>query len=118
MSDDAEGCAAEGVLLEYTNPWTGGAVLPTTACRIARLGAGFTGAERQHTASTIYHVVSGEGSTTVGGTRLDWAEHDVFCVPGWAPYEHRIAVGRDAVLFSATDEPVLRALGLYRERWL
>jgi gentisate 1,2-dioxygenase len=118
VADDAAGSASEGILLEYTNPWTGGSVLPTIGCRIARLRAGFSGSARQHTASTIYHVVSGQGATTVGDTRLEWSDHDVFCVPGWSPYHHEVAAGRDAVLFSYTDEPVLRALGLYRERWL
>jgi len=117
IADDAEGSAAEGIQLEYTNPWTGGPVLPTMACRIARLPAGFAGRPRQHTASTIYHVVSGSGRTTVGNTGLEWAERDIFCVPGWAPYHHRVPAGEDAVLFSYTDEPVLRALGLYRELW-
>jgi gentisate 1,2-dioxygenase len=112
------GSAAEGILLEYTNPWTGGPVLPTIGCRIGRLRAGFAGVPRQHTASTIYHVVSGSGSTTVGERRLDWSERDVFCVPGWARYAHQVPAGEDATLFSYTDEPVLRALGLYREQWL
>ena len=118
IGDDVAGSAAEGIQLEYTNPWTGGPVLPTIACRIARLRAGYSGRPRQHTASTIYHVVSGSGRTTVGDARLDWANQDTFCVPGWAPYQHQVPAGEDAVLFSYTDEPVLRALGLYRELWL
>lgn len=118
IADDAEGSAAEGVQLEYTNPWTGGPALPTIGCRIGRLRAGFAGRPRRHTASTIYHVVSGEGSTEVGDTWLDWSAKDVFAVPGWLPYRHRASAGRDAVLFSYSDEPVLRPLGLYRESWL
>ena len=118
IADDADGSAADGILLEYTNPWTGGPVMPTIGCGIARLRAGFTGVPRQRTASTIYHVVSGEGSTTVGDTTLEWSDRDVFCVPGWVPYAHRVHSSRDAVLFSFTDEPVMRSLGLYRERWL
>ena len=117
IADDAEGSAAEGILLEYTNPWTGGPVLPTMACRIAGLAPGFTGSPRRQTASTIYHVVSGEGSTEVEGERLDWSEKDVFCVPGWSTYRHQVPSSRGAVLFSYSDEPVLRALGLYREEW-
>ncbi|HWN34673.1 MAG TPA: cupin domain-containing protein [Pseudonocardia sp.] len=117
-SDAAPGSAAEGILLEYTNPWTGGPVLPTISCRIGRLPARFRGLPRRHTASTIYHVVSGSGSTVVGDTRLDWAEHDVFCVPGWARYAHEVPRDGDATLFSYTDEPVLRSLGLYRDEWL
>lgn len=117
IADDAEGSAAEGVLLEYTNPWTGGPVLPTIACRVARLRKGFVGIPRQHTASTIYHVVSGSGSTEVDGHILEWSDKDVFCVPGWARYQHRNSQDRDAVLFSYSDEPVLRSLGFYRENW-
>jgi gentisate 1,2-dioxygenase len=118
IADDAQGSAAEGILLEYTNPWTGGPVLPTIGARIARLRAGFTGLPRRHTASTIYHVVSGSGTTVVGDARLDWSERDIFCVPGWAQYSHQVPPGSDATLFSYTDEPVLRTLGLYREQWL
>lgn len=118
IADDAEGSASEGVLLEYTNPWTGGPVMPTMSCRVARLRAGFTGVPRRHTASTIYHVVSGTGSSQVGDQVLEWSAGDVFCAPGWEPFRHSVRPGGDAVLFSYTDEPVLRALGLYRERWL
>jgi gentisate 1,2-dioxygenase len=40
----------------------------------------------------------------------------VFAVPGWATYEHiNSSSSQDAILFSFTDEPVLRSLGLYRE---
>jgi len=118
IADDAQGSAADGILLEYTNPWTAGPVLPTIGCGIARLRAGFRGVPRRRTPSTIYHVVSGQGTTVVGDRTLEWSDRDVFCVPGWAPYEHRVDSGRDAILFSFTDEPVLRSLGLYRERWL
>ena len=118
IADDAMGSSAEGIQLEYSNPWTGGPVMPTMSCRIARLRAGFLGTPRRHTASTIYHVVSGQGSTEVDGQRLDWTDKDVFVVPGWTPYIHRIAADQDAILFAYSDEPVLRALGLYREQWL
>lgn len=117
IADEAEGSAAEGIQLEYTNPFSGGSVLPTIACRIARLPAGFHGDPRRHTASTIYHVVAGSGSTEVDGNRLDWSVKDIFVVPGWSEYRHHASSG-EALLFSYSDEPVLRALGLYREHWL
>jgi gentisate 1,2-dioxygenase len=116
IADDAAGSIYEGVALEYTNPWTGGSVMPTIGCRVSRLRAGFHGEAHRHTASTIYYAVRGEGATVVDGTRLDWGEHDIFAVPSWAVYEHlNASSSTDAVLFSFTDEPVLRALGLYRE---
>ena len=89
--------------------------MPTMSCRISRLRPGFRGFAHQHTASTIYHVVRGQGESIVDGDRLTWAEHDTFCVPGWARYEHtNLSMSQDAILFSYTDEPVMRALGLYR----
>jgi gentisate 1,2-dioxygenase len=116
IADDATGSDFDGILLEYTNPWTGGPVMPTTSCRIARLRPGFHGRAHKHTSSTIYHVVRGQGATIVDGTRLEWGEHDIFAVPGWAAHEHiNTSSTQDAVLFADTDEPVMRSLGLYRE---
>lgn len=116
IADTAQGSDIDGVILEYTNPWTGGSVMPTMACRIARLRPGFHGQAHRHTSSTIYQVVRGQGTTIVDGTRLEWHEHDVFAIPGWAVHEHINTSNRDdAILFVDTDEPVMRSLGLYRE---
>lgn len=116
IGDDAAGSDVDGILLEYTNPWTGGPVMPTIACRVQRLPPGFAGAAHRHTSNTIYHVVRGAGETVVDGETLAWEEHDVFAVPTWAVHAHRNASpGDDAVLFSYADDPVTRSLGLYRE---
>lgn len=115
VADTAEGSEHDGICLEYTNPWTGGPVMPTIGCRVQRLRPAFQGAGRRHTASTIFNVVSGEGATIVDGVRLDWSRHDTFAVPGWAAYRHiNTSPDKDAVLFSYSDEPVMRSLGLYR----
>ncbi|MCP9487468.1 MAG: cupin domain-containing protein [Gaiellaceae bacterium MAG52_C11] len=110
------GSATDGVLLEYINPRTGGPVLPTLGCRIQSLSPGRHTAAHRHTASAVYHVVRGRGASVVGGETLEWRQHDTFAVPGWAVHEHVNGSDDDvAVLFSFTDEPVLRALGYLRE---
>ncbi|MEV6308246.1 cupin domain-containing protein [Streptomyces sp. NPDC051840] len=115
VADTAEGSDVDGIVLEYTNPWTGGPVMPTIGCRVQRLRPGFRGAGRRHTASTVFSVVRGEGATVVDGERLEWSEKDTFAVPGWASYRHLNSSSTDdAVLFSYSDEPVMRSLGLYR----
>jgi hypothetical protein len=53
--------------------------------------------------------------SVVDGQRLDWEDKDVFCVPGWAFHEHVNTGKPPAILFSHTDVPVMRSLGLYRE---
>jgi gentisate 1,2-dioxygenase len=61
-------------------------------------------------------VIEGQGATIVNGVRLDWEAKDVLTVPGWAMHEHvNESSTRPAYLFSFTDEPVFRSLGLFRE---
>jgi gentisate 1,2-dioxygenase len=119
IADSARGSDVDGVLLEYTNPWSGGPVMPTMSCRVQRFVPGFHGLPRRHTASTILHVVRGEGTTVVNGQEITWGEHDIFVIPAWASYEHiNASRSDDAVLFSYNNEPVVRALGLYRDELL
>lgn len=113
IADDAEGSGSEGVVLEYTNPWTGGPVLPTTDCRIARLRPRFDGAPRRTTASTIVHVVEGEGYVELDDERLDLGPKDVIAIPGWRTHRYvNTSPNRDTILFSYSNSPALRALGL------
>lgn len=116
IADRAAGSEVDGIVLEYTNPWTGGPVLPTMSCRIQRLRPGFRGAAQRQTPSMIVHVKDGSGRTVVDGQTLDWAPGDVFAVPGWATYQLvNGSASEDAILFSYTNEPVMRSLGLYRQ---
>ncbi len=113
----ADGSPFDGVVLEYTNPNTGGPVMPTMGCNCQLLRPGEATKAHRHTASVIYHVVEGEGYSIVDGQRLDWSEKDVFCVPGWVFHEHvNTSATSPAVLFSFTDAPVLQALNLLREQ--
>lgn len=113
---DTAGSPTDGVLFEYTNPFTGGPVMPTLACFVQALRPGAHTAAHRHTNSVVYHVVRGEGATIVDGEELSWSTHDTFCVPGWAVHEHvNRASDDEAVLFSYSNRHVYEALGLYRE---
>jgi gentisate 1,2-dioxygenase len=106
---------ADMVTLDYANPLTGGPVTPTVGCRAHLLRPGGTTAARRETASSILHVVRGAGTSIVDGTTLHWSEKDVVVLPGWAEVAHTNASSTEpALLFSLTDEPALRGLGLYR----
>ena len=106
----------DGVLLEYVNPLTGGPTLPTLGCYIQLLPPDFETRERQRTASAVYYVVEGHGETIVDGQTLSWGPRDAFVVPTWAKHRHVNGSGaEDAILFSVTDAPVIKALGLYRD---
>ena len=50
---------------------------------------------------------------TFDGQRFNWTRGDTFAVPIWSMHEHA-AENEDAVLFSLTDDPLIRALGHQR----
>lgn len=111
-----EGSPYDGVIMQYVSPASGGPVMPTLGAYVQRLAPGqHTKAHRQ-TGSYVYNVVKGVGYSVIDGVRLDWSAKDIFVVPSWATHEHvNLSADDDAALFSFTDQPVMTALGLYRE---
>ncbi len=112
----AQGSAYDGIIMEYTNPATGGPAMPTMACHVQWLRPGQRTIMHRHTSSTIYHAIEGRGVSTAGGQELDWDEKDTFCIPGWTWHQHaNRSATEPAVLFSFTDAPVLAGIDLLRE---
>jgi gentisate 1,2-dioxygenase len=112
-----KGSPYDGITMEYINPYTGGPSLPTMAAYLQLLRPGERTLSHRHVASTVYHAAEGGGSSVIAGERFDWEEGDTFVVPAWAWHEHASA-GGEAVLFSFSDRPILRAFGLDREEAL
>jgi gentisate 1,2-dioxygenase len=42
-------------------------------------------------ASSVYHVIEGEGKTAIGATVIEWTKGDTFAVPAWEPYVHEVS---------------------------
>ncbi len=103
-------------ILEYTNPVTGGPVMPTLACEMHRLQAGQRTRGRRSVGSSIHVVYRGEGTSIIGGQQFRWGRGDIFVVPSWVPVEHEPDAMSD--LFVLTDRPILETLHLFREEWL
>jgi gentisate 1,2-dioxygenase len=112
---DYQGSPYDGIIFEYVDPTTGGPVMPTMSFRSQMLRAGEHTRAHRKTASNVYCVLEGEGFTEVEGTRLDWKRNDVFTVPGWLWHQHKNTTRNNAFLYSVTDEPTMRKLGLFRE---
>lgn len=105
--------ACHGVKMQYVNPATGGYPMPTIAAFLQLLPKGFRGRAARSTDGTVYSVVEGHGRSRVGEQLLVWGPKDVFVVPSWQPVTHE--ADEEAVLFSFSDRPVQKALGLWRE---
>lgn len=103
-----------GFKMKFLNPLNGGWALPTIATCMQLLPKGFHSVPYRSTATTVFAVVEGSGSTLVGAERLDWQRHDVLVVPSWVPHEHIAAT--EAVVFSFSDRAAQERLAIYREQ--
>ncbi|MGQ4598110.1 cupin domain-containing protein [Nocardia sp. R6R-6] len=111
-----DGSPYDGIIMEYSNPLTGGSVMPTMSAHMQLLRAGEATLAHRQVGSKIYTVAKGSGTSVINGQRFEWTEGDIFCVPSWAWHEHANASrSDDACLFSFNDFPVMRALGFFRE---
>jgi gentisate 1,2-dioxygenase len=103
-----------GLKLQYVNPATGGYPMPTIGAFLQLLPKRFSGSPYRSTDATIFCVVEGRGQSRIGDQIFSWEPHDVFVVPSWMPVSH--AVSDESVLFSFSDRPAQKALGLWREQ--
>lgn len=102
-----------GVKMRYVNPASGGYPMPTIGAFLQLLPAGFRGAPYRATDATVYSVVEGHGCSRIGNSAFAWGPRDIFVVPSWQPVAHD--ADGEAVLFSFSDRPAQKALGLWRE---
>jgi len=105
--------ACHGVKMRYVNPATGGYPMPTIGAFLQLLPRGFRGEAYRATDATVYSVVEGRGRTRIGDQSFDWGPRDTFVAPSWYPVSHQ--ADQEAVIFSFSDRPAQKALGLWRE---
>ena len=110
---EAEQSPYDGRVYEYRNPLTGGPIMPTIGAQLQLLERGEETKAHRHTGSVIYQVAQGSGWSEIAGERFEWQEKDIFALPSWALHRH--GAHDEAVLFSFSDLPAMKALALYRE---
>jgi gentisate 1,2-dioxygenase len=103
-----------GLKVQYIDPTTGDFAMPTIGTFMQLLPKGFKTVSYRSTDGTVYSPVEGKGRTVIAGQSFEWKPKDVFVVPSWMPHYHE--ADADAVLFSFSDRPVHKKLGLWREQ--
>lgn len=100
-------------LLRYTNPVTGGAVIPTLDCYLQELASGRTTTPMRSTSSAMCVVAEGAGRTRIGDEVIEWVRGDIFTLPHWKWIAHEAdALSR---LFLMSDRELLARVGYLRE---
>jgi gentisate 1,2-dioxygenase len=103
----------QGYKLEYRNSKTGTAVLPTIGAYLQLLPEGFSSRSYRATDATIFCAVEGHGTSEIGDKTFSWGPRDIFVAPSWHAVSHR--ADEESVLFSFSDRPAQKALGIWRE---
>jgi gentisate 1,2-dioxygenase len=97
--------------VRYTNPTTGGDVLPTMRAEFHRLAPNAATLPGREVGSSVFQVFEGDGTVTVGDTTWIVAPGDLFVVPSWVAVSATASsAGLD--LFRFSDSPILEALNL------
>jgi gentisate 1,2-dioxygenase len=99
--------------IRFSNPTTGGDVLPTIRADFHRLREGVGTAPRQEVGSSVWQVFTGTGTAVIDGVEHKLEHGDVFVVPSWAEFELHADEAVD--LFRFSDAPIFEALHQYRE---
>ncbi len=103
------------VTLEYTNPLNGGPVFPSMGLKLTLVKAGKKSGPIQRTENLVAICLEGEGSITLAsGEKMSMRSHDVAIIPSWEQYSLE-AGSSDLVLFTYSDEPIFRAVKMFRE---
>jgi len=109
-------------LVRFTNPSTGGDVLPTIRAQFHRVAAGIETQARRETGSSVYQVFDGSGRVQVGAHSWSVSRGDLFVVPSWVPLSIRSSASASDSdsgaldLFQFSDAPIFLALKLFRSR--
>ena len=94
--------------VRYTNPHTGGDVLPTMRTEFHRIVRGAETAPVKETGSSVYQVFDGSGTVTVGDRTWTVTRGDLFVVPSWTPFSAKSEAGKDGLGFRRTRPFPLR----------
>jgi gentisate 1,2-dioxygenase len=90
--------------------------MPTIDAWLRLLPAGFRTAQYRSTDATVFCVAEGRGTSQIGDRTFAWGPRDIFMVPSWFTVTHEAA--DESVLFSFSDRPIQKVLGLWREQKL
>ncbi len=111
---DAATLSAGHAAVRFTNPTSGGDVLPTIRAEMHRLCAGAQTLTRREVGSSVFQVFDGSGTVTVGEHSWSVARGDLFVVPSWAPFTAQAAATAHLDLFRFGDAPIFEALHAQR----
>lgn|SRR5574340_588366 len=98
--------------VRYTNPTTGGDVMPTIRAEFHRLREGTRTRSRRDVGGSVYQVFEGTGRFHLGDQTHEVGKGDMIVVPSWVEWSIETDGGLD--LFTFSDAPIIERLHFNR----
>lgn len=98
--------------IRYTNPTTGGDVMPTIRAEFHRLRQGTKTPTTRRVGSDVYQVFDGSGRFIIDGDVHEAEKGDVIVAPSWAA----VSIEAESVLdlFAFSDRPIVESMNFSR----
>lgn len=94
--------------VRYTNPTTGGDVMPTIRAEFHRLRSGARTRPRRDVGSSVYQVFDGSGTFELGDDVQKVGRGDLIVVPSWVQWS--VLADAELDLFAFSDAPIFERL--------
>lgn len=113
---DRDGDPYEAIKVEYIDPTNGLPVFKTMTFFAQMLRPGEKTLPLKQTASLLVSPIEGPaGHSIIDDKRHDWGQFDTVAVPGGSWAQHVNDCKQPIILFVASDEPALKAMGLFKQ---
>ncbi|MBF6126657.1 cupin domain-containing protein [Nocardia brasiliensis] len=98
--------------IRYTNPTTGGDIMPTIRAEFHRLRPGTHTRARRDIGSAVHQVFTGSGRFHLGDTAFEVSAGDLVAIPSWT--EWSVEADSELDLFAFSDAPIVERLHFER----
>ncbi len=78
---------------------------------VGALSPGGQTTRHRHAYEALTYILEGQGHTWIEGTRFDWQSGDALYIPPWCWHQHVASPGGAVRYLTATNQPLLSALG-------
>jgi gentisate 1,2-dioxygenase len=103
-----------GKVAYISEPAILGSNVQTMMMFIEELAPGGSNSGHRHLNEALVYILEGRGYSIIDGTRYDWKQGDTIAVPLMSWHQHFNADPERRVVFlGATNEPLLRSMGLF-----
>ncbi|MCH4815819.1 MAG: cupin domain-containing protein [Saccharolobus sp.] len=116
LSEKSNVDETEGIVLRYINPLNGEDAFPTMSLKIRMIKPKSQTLQIKKTEHIVFVGVEGYGTIEVKGQKFSMRPNDIVIIPPWENYRIVNSDEKPLILFSYSDEPLFRKVGIYREQ--